>query len=99
MNFRGNKLAKINGSFVQLCKQLVNTLAGFVAVLPANDWTAEPDGCQITPALNSVDLTWRADRNRAFRNRCVTSFTVFMMMRLVISGLAALIALSQTATA
>jgi hypothetical protein len=31
---------------MELNKQLVNILAGFVAALLTNDWTVEPDGCQ-----------------------------------------------------
>jgi hypothetical protein len=32
---------------MQLNKQLVNILAGFVATLPTNDWTVGPHGWQI----------------------------------------------------
>jgi hypothetical protein len=32
---------------MQLYKQLVNVLAGFVAARPTDDWTVDPDGCQI----------------------------------------------------
>jgi hypothetical protein len=50
MNFRGNNSRTITALLVQLYKHLVNILAEFVAVPPANDWTAEPDGCPVTPA-------------------------------------------------
>src|SRR3974390_3470011 len=74
------------------------------------EWTAKPDGCQICLAGGSRPVDFRTPssqrpmasgaQDRGLRNCCISSFTGgFVMMRREIPAFAALIALSQTATA